>query len=109
MHVVNNILSWSRWRIHRDGICAIEEQCSRSIDEAILVGSGPMTHWMLERWQYKVILVGLESIMLHVVHHIYNWSRWRIHRYGICAMEEQCSRIDEAMLVGSGAYGTLVA
>ena len=40
LHIVNNILSWSRWRIRRDGICAMEELCSRSIDEAMLVGSG---------------------------------------------------------------------
>ena len=40
MHVVNNILNWSRWRIRRDGICAMEEHYSRIIDEAMLVGSG---------------------------------------------------------------------
>ena len=39
MNVVKNILYWSRWRIHRDGICAMEEHCSRSIDEAMLVDS----------------------------------------------------------------------
>ena len=50
----------------------MEELCSRSIDEPILVGSGPMTHWMLEREHYKAILFGLESIMLHVVKYIYN-------------------------------------
>ena len=40
MHIVKNILNWSRWRIHRDGMCAMEELYSRSIDEAMLVGSG---------------------------------------------------------------------
>ena len=50
----------------------MEEHCGHSIDEAIPVGRGPMTHWMLEREHYKAILFGLESIMLHVVKYIYN-------------------------------------
>ena len=40
LHIVNNILSWHRWSIHGNGICAMEELYSRSIDEAMLVGSG---------------------------------------------------------------------
>jgi hypothetical protein len=39
LHVGNNILNWSRWRIRIDGICAIGELYTRSIDEVILVGS----------------------------------------------------------------------
>ena len=41
LHIVNNILNWSRCRIHIDEICAVIEFLSLSIDEAILVGSGP--------------------------------------------------------------------
>ena len=40
LHIVNNMLNWSRYRIHRDEICAMIELYSRSIDEAMLVGSG---------------------------------------------------------------------
>ena len=66
----------------------MEEHFGHSIDEAIPVGRGPMTHWMLEREHYKAILFGLESIMLHVVNHIYNRSRWRIRRDEMFAMVE---------------------
>ena len=40
MHIVNNIFKWNRLLIRRDEICAMVELYSRSIDEAMLVGSG---------------------------------------------------------------------
>ena len=40
LHVGNNILNWHRWRICIDGICAMGELYTRSIDAVILVGSG---------------------------------------------------------------------
>ncbi len=40
LHAGNNSFNWHHWCIRRDGICAMEELYSRSIDEAMLVGSG---------------------------------------------------------------------
>ena len=39
LHIVNNLFNWHRWRIRIDGICAMEELYSHSINEAMLVGS----------------------------------------------------------------------
>jgi hypothetical protein len=40
MHIVNNILNWSRWRIHKDDVCTMVELYIRIIAADILVGSG---------------------------------------------------------------------
>jgi hypothetical protein len=66
LHVGDNILNWSRCRIHRDGICAIEELYSGYIDEDMRVGSGAYDTLDAVREHHKAILVSLESIYLHV-------------------------------------------
>ena len=45
LHIVNNSFNWQHWRIRIGGIYAMEEHCSRSIVEAILVG----------RWAYDTL------------------------------------------------------
>ena len=43
---------------------------------------------MALREHLRAVLLGLESIMLHVGNKILNWSRWRIRIDGICAIVE---------------------
>ena len=66
----------------------MEEHCSRSIDEAMLVGSGSYDSLDALREHPRVVLVGLECVMVTIFNNILSWSRWSIHRDGICTVIE---------------------
>ena len=64
MNVVKNILTWSRCRLHRDATCAMEVLYSRYVDEAMLVGSGAYDKLDALREHHRVVLVGLECVIV---------------------------------------------
>ena len=90
-----------------------KELYSRSIDEAMLVGSEQRGLWSdrcVKEGMIGSFWSAWEALILHIANNLFNCHHWRIHRDEICAIKEHQNRkINKAMLVGSWAYDTLDA